>query len=49
MTKHYNLHSTAAYFMRRDARIKKQAEEEAARRKKEGKGEDDDENGCVIS
>jgi hypothetical protein len=55
MTKHYKLRSTAAYFLRRDARIKQQAEDEAARRKKEGKRDDDDDNddgsptGCTIS
>ncbi|TMW67799.1 hypothetical protein Poli38472_007471 [Pythium oligandrum] len=51
MKKHYKLESSAGYFLRRDARMRKQAADEAEARKKEGKGDDAEElkDGCVIA
>lgn len=48
---HYKLHSSAGYFLRREARLKKRAAEEAAKAREEQKSNPtgSEDTNCVIS
>lgn len=52
-TQHYKLHSSAGYFLRREARLRKRAEEQAAKEREAPQQRktdaNDEDTNCVIS